>query len=359
MDLQEQPKPGFFHRHLKSIAASIALTIGFVWVMKAGALPFVPPAGALARVDTALVVGFAVAMLVSMLTKYLRYHFLLAPITRLPLRRLLSISSIGMALVTLLPFRLGEFARPAMLRQKGKVSGWAVTGTVGAERIIDGVAFGLTLLLGLAFAPPRSPLPDRIGNLGVPAALVPRAAVAATSAFGVALVVMAAFFWWRSLARRLTERVIGIFSKKLGARVADIVSNMSDGFKFLPNLRYTVPYLLVTLVSIISHIWAIAWLAQAVGISTLTFAQASVVVGVLALGFALPNAPGFFGAVQLALYAGLALYVTPEEVISSGATLAFLFYVTYLGIVILMAMLALVANYVVPEREAESEPEPV
>src|SRR5450432_3180109 len=194
MNREESPKPGLVRRHLRAIAASLALTIGFSWGMKAGALPFVPPAAALARVDAWLAVGFALAMLASMLTKYVRYYFLLAPIARLPLRRLMTISSIGMALVTLLPFRLGEFARPAMLREKGKVSGWAVTGTVGAERIIDGVAFGLTLLLGLAFAPPRSPLPDHIGNLPVPAAMVPRAAVVATSCFGVALLVMAAFF---------------------------------------------------------------------------------------------------------------------------------------------------------------------
>lgn len=356
MNREQQQKRGFLRRHVRSISASIALTVGFAWIMKAGALPFVPPAGTLARVDPWLVAGFAFAMLVSMLTKYVRYHFLLAPIARLPLRRLMTISTIGMALVTLLPFRLGEFARPAMLRQKGKVSGWAVTGTVGAERIIDGVAFGLTLLLGLAFAPPRSPLPDHIGNLPVPAALVPRAALVATSAFGVALLVMAGFYWWRSFARRLTQRVIGTFSEAAGARVADIVSNMSDGFKFLPNLRYTLPYLFITLLSIASHIWAIALLAQAVGISTLSFAQASVVVGVLALGFALPNAPGFFGAVQLALYAGLALYVSPDQVIGAGAALVFLFYVTYLGIVIGTALLALLADYVAPEAEPEPEP---
>ena len=165
----------------------------------------------------------------------------------------------------------------------------------------------------------------------MPAALVPRAAVVATSGFGVALVIMAAFYWWRAHARGATERVIGIFSPRLGTRVADIVSNMSEGFKFLPNLRYTVPYLAVTGVSILSHIWAIELLARAVGLTTLTFAQASVVTGVLALGFALPNAPGFFGAVQLALYAGLVLYVDPEQVTNAGAALVLLFYITYLG----------------------------
>src|SRR4029077_5918285 len=99
-------------------------------------------------------------MYASMLTKYARYYFLIAPFARIKWGRLMSISCIAMALITFLPMRLGEFARPAMLRERGKVSGWAVTGTVAAERIIDGVVFGAALLLGLVLAPPHKPTPD-------------------------------------------------------------------------------------------------------------------------------------------------------------------------------------------------------
>jgi glycosyltransferase 2 family protein len=207
------------------------------------------------------------------------------------------------------------------------------------------------LLLGLAFASPRSPLPDHIGNLPVPAALVPRAAVVATSGFGVALVVMAVFYWRRTLARNLTERVLGVVSKRIAARVAEIVSNMSNGFQFLTNFRYTLPYLAVTAVSIITHILAVQLLASAVGVSSLTFARSAVVVGVLALGFALPNAPGFFGAVQLAMYAGLVLYLDPAQVTTAGSAIVFLFYVSYLGIVLGLSLISLLAEYLVPAAE--------
>ncbi len=336
------------------LAASLALVVGFVWVMRAGALPLMPPPGTLSRLDGWLVLGFVLAMLTSMLLKYARYHFLIAPIARLSLRRVMVISSIGMGLVTLLPFRLGEFARPAMLREKGKVSGWAVTGTVGVERIVDGVAFGLTLLLGLTLAPPRTPLPDHIGNLPVPAALIPRAAVAATIGFALALVVMATFYWSRSFARRLTERVLGVVSQKLATRVADIVTNMSQGFGFLPKLRFTVPYLLTTALLIVAHVWAIQLLARAVGLPDISFARSAVIVGVLALGFALPNAPGFFGAVQLALYAALVLYVDTGAIATAGAALVLVFYVTYLGIVLGLAVIALLLEYLSPMPVSEA-----
>jgi hypothetical protein len=343
--MNEKKAPSFARRHAKALTASIALTLGFGWVMRKGALPLFPPEGALARVDVQLTIGFVLLMLVSMLCKYGRYYFLIAPITPLSLRRVLSISGVAMALVTLLPFRLGEFARPAMLRERGKVSGWAVTGTVGAERIIDGVAFGLTLLLGLAFAPPVSPLPEKIGNLPVPAALVPRAAVIATLGFTAALIVMAIFYRWREGARRLTEATLGRVSARIGTRVADIISYMSDGFKFLTNPRYTLPYIIVTAACVLSHVWAIELLARAVGITSLSFAQSAVVVGVLALGFALPNAPGFFGAVQLALYASLVLYLAPAEVTNAGASLVFIFYLSYIGIVMGLGLIGLLVEY--------------
>jgi len=343
--MNQRNSASFARRHAKALAASVALTVGFGWVMRKGALPLFPPEGALARVDAQLTIVFVLLMLVSMLSKYGRYYFLIAPITPLSLRRVLSISGVAMALVTLLPFRLGEFARPAMLRERGKVSGWAVTGTVGAERIIDGVAFGLTLLLGLLFAPPISPLPDRIGDLPVPAALVPRAAVLATLGFTAALIVMGIFYRWRETARRLTEKTLGKISPRFGSRIADIISYMSDGFKFLTNPRYTIPYLLVTAVCVVSHVWAILVLARAVGIPTLTFAQSAVVVGVLALGFALPNAPGFFGAVQLALYASLVLYLVPSQVTDAGAALVFIFYLSYIGIVLGLGVLGLLVEY--------------
>jgi hypothetical protein len=134
----------------------------------------------------------------------------------------------------------------------------------------------------------------------------------------------------------------------------------SDGLRFLTDLKHTGPYLAVTLFSVAANIWAIQFLAVAVGLPGLDLAQASVVLGVLALGFALPNAPGFFGAIQLALYASLALYVTPEMVIKEGASFAFIYYASYLGVVLSLALGALAVEYVLPDASTSTglRPEP-
>lgn len=350
----------FLKRHARALVASIALAVGFGWVLQAGALPILPPAGTLARADLGLVALAALALLFSMVTRLARSHFLLAAIAPIAFRRVLGILAISLGLITFLPFRLGEVARPALLREKGKLSGWAITATVGAERIIDGLVFGALLLTGLAFARPHEPLPDHIGNLPVPAAFVPRAAQLATLGFGLAFVVMALFFWWRGFARRLTERVLGVFSPRLAGFVADAIERVSDGLRFLPSLRHTGPFLAVTAVSLGSHVLGLQLLADAVGLPELTFAQATVVLGVLALGFAVPNAPGFFGAIQLALYAGLAVYVDPEKVVREGAAFVFIFYLLYLALVVLVTVSGLVAEYVTPGAPPApaSEPEP-
>jgi hypothetical protein len=250
--------------------------------------------------------------------------------------------------------RLGEMARPDMLRERGKISGWALTATVAAERIIDGVVFGIALLLGLAFAPAHQPVPDHIGGLPVPAALVPQAAIVATGAFGAAMAVMTIFFVRRDFARAATERVVGFFSPRLADTLVGVIERSSDGLRFLTDVRHAGPYLAVTLASFFTNVWALQFLASAVGITDLNFARATVVLGVLALGFALPNAPGFFGAIQLALYAGLALYVTPDMVTRQGAAFVFIYYVSYLGVVFSLALGALLVEYSLPDAQTRA-----
>ena len=342
----------FIKRHVRALLASVALAVGFGWVLHAGALPLFPPEGTLNELDTGLVVAATFTQLASMLVRLARVHFLLAPIAKISFARLFSTLCITIGLITFLPFRLGEVARPALLREKGKLSGWAVTASVGAERIIDGVVFALLLLLGLTLAKPHEPLPDHIGNLAIPAAYVPRAAQLAAAGFGLAFLTMTAFFFWRGAARRITERALGLVSKRFAAFVADAVERVSDGLRFLPNLRYTAPYLLVTVVSTFLNILTIQLLTRAAGLPSLSFAQTTVVFGVMALGFAVPNAPGFFGAIQLALYAGLAVYVEPAKVVHEGAAFVFVYYLLYLGLVVLVTTAGLISTAAIAKADA-------
>lgn len=337
--------PSSRRRNVRAAVASVILIAAFVWILGRGGFPLLPPSGWAKTLDLSAFTAFCALMFLSMLTKFARCHFLIAPLAKVPFRKLMTINAIGLALITYLPLRIGEMARPAMLREKGSLSAWAVTGTVGAERILDGVVFSALLLVSLALAVPHSPLPDHIGSLPVPVSLVPKTARFGALLFAVAFLAMAAFYWLRATARRITEAVVGLVSKKLAGKLADIVERLSDGLRFLTNWRYSLPYLAVTLISVMSQGLGMWLLARAVGLPELTFTQAMVVLGVLALGFSAPNAPGFFGVVQLALYAGLATYVAPEKVAHEGAVYVFLFYVVYLLVVSLLALAAVLLEF--------------
>jgi uncharacterized membrane protein YbhN (UPF0104 family) len=117
-----------------------------------------------------------------------------------------------------------------------------------------------------------------------------------------------------------------------------------------------LPYLAVTLISVLSLPLGVEVLAEAVGLSELTFPQSMVVLGVLALGFTAPNAPGFFGMVQLALYAGLATYIAPDKVAHEGSVLVFVYYAAYLAVVTLLGAIALVVELVASSSPVETKP---
>jgi hypothetical protein len=314
--------------------------------LNSGALPLFPPDGTLASVEPWPLFAFVILQILHVVIRAGRSWFLLAPIANVPVGRIMVINSIAVALVAFLPFRLGELSRPVMLREKGKLSAAAVTGTVGAERILDGVIFSTLLLIGLSLARPQALLDERVGGLPVSSALVPRAALLASIAFSAAFLGMVVFYRWRAFARRLTERLLGLVSHRFAERIASLMERLSDGLKFLTNLRHAGPYVGVTALALAFHLWSMKLLADAVGIPELTLTQTAVVVGVLALGFAVPNAPGFFGTVQLALYAGLAVYIQPAKVVHEGAALVFIFYVTYLTLIIAGAAIGLAIEYV-------------
>jgi hypothetical protein len=328
-----------------ALVASLLCALGFAWILRAGGLPIVPPRDAFADVAWWMVAAHVLPYAGALYLRAHRWTWLLAPIEPVPLRRVLTISFIGYGALILLPFRTGEAVRPLLIRRRG-LSAWAAAGTVAAERIIDGLFLSALLFAGLALARPHEPLPDHIGDLPVPASAVPRAAWLSLCVFVAAFVVIGVFWLRRAWARRVTERVVGLVSPGLAARLADAVERVASGLGFLPQLRFTLPFLLATAAYFLLYTWAIALLARGCGLPAIDFAHAAAVVGVLHIGVLLPNAPGYFGTFQMALYAGLALYLSPADVVGRGSVLVFLAYSLQVGLCVLLGGVALVIESV-------------
>lgn len=336
-----EDKSGWLGRHWLKLVASLAIAGAFGWLLRAGALPILPGREAFRDMRWWAAPGYVLVWCVVHYVRAVRWYFLLLPVHRVPVRRVLAVAFVGFAAVLLLPFRTGEVVRPVMIRKKGHLSGWAATGTVAAERVIDGLVLSLILFLALTLSRPLDPLPSSIGELPVPAAVVPGAAYSALALFVSAFSVMAVFYWRRDFARRTTEKVVGLVSRRLAAWLAQRIEKLADGMSFLPRARYLAPFLGLTLLY-----WglnaAAAWvLARGAGFAGIGYLEACVITGVLALGILVPNAPGFFGAFQISIYAGFAMFFPPEMVVGPGAAFVLVIYLAQIGITSAAAALGL------------------
>jgi hypothetical protein len=353
----ERPAPGFLRKHGGKLALSLMVGGAFAWVLHAGALPLIPPRESFANVSWTMV-GLYVALWTFVhFVRAARWHWLLVPMTTVPLRSIIAVSWIGFAAIVLLPLRAGEAVRPLMIRKRADVSGWAATGTIAAERIIDGLFLSLMLLAGLATATPLSPLPDHIGNLKVSPTIVPRAAAGALVLFALAFVTMGVFYWRREWARRTTGKIVGIVSPKLATWLSDRVEHVASGLAFLPNARHTVPFVAATAAYWLLNSLGTELVSRGAGFEAFTYSEACVATGVVALGLLVPNAPGFFGAYQLSFYAALAVFYREDLVTGQGAALVFIVYTAQLFITIGGAGLGVLLDPGVARAATLAEPE--
>lgn len=294
-------------------------------MLRKGGLPLLPDAGALEQVRWWSVAGYWALLTAAVFFRSRRWGYLLRPVASVPARRAFAVSLIGFAAILFAPLRMGELVRPYLISNQPGLSFAQATGTVAAERIIDGLVLSIFLFLGLQLSTPLSPLPEHVGKLSLPVAAVPASAYAALTLFTAAFVAMGVFYWRRETARKLTHAVVGVVSERLADWLTTQVERVADGLRFLPDARNGVPFLRDTLLYWICNATAMWVLLQGCGVPA-SFAQALVTMGVLGVGILLPAGPGFFGAFQLSIYSGLAMFFPETIVIGPGAAFVFLLY---------------------------------
>lgn len=327
----------------QKLLLSLIPAAGLVWIMQSGSLPILPRREEFARVASWTLPAYLALWSVSYLVRLVRWWFLLAAVEVVPLWTVVRAGAVGLFAIALLPFRMGEVVRPLLIRRPPRLTFWAASGTVGAERILDALSVSVLLLVGLRFAKPLDKLPDHIGTLPIHVAIVPRLALTCALVFAGGCVVMGVFYFWRDFARRFTERVVGLVSLPLARWIATKIEQMAQGLGFLATPRQAVPFLLLT----VSY-WALNaatfWLLAVGSGIDIGYFGAMATMGVVALGIIVPATPGFFGAFQLAIYAGLAMYLPPEAVTEAGSVYAFLGYALPIGLTTVVGLIGVIAK---------------
>jgi uncharacterized protein (TIRG00374 family) len=227
----------------------------------------------------------------------------------------------------LLPARAGEFARAyALSRETDRVSFSAAFASLAVDRIFD--AFVVLMLMLVAMSSPAFPdLP--IGGRHV-RDYVNFGAIVATGALGALYLIvllpkpiLTMYEWFvRRIAPRFEEKgrqTLLAFASGLGV--------LKHPGRFAAVLFWTVAHWLLN---------GIAFLCafKAVGI-TAGFSAALLLQGLIAIGVAVPSAPGFFGVFEKIGQVGLGLYGVEKGLATSwaiGFHLVTFIPITFLGI---------------------------
>src|SRR5574338_511014 len=86
-----------------------------------------------------------------------RWGILLEPVAKVPFGRLNAVSAVGLMALCVLPFRLGEFARPYLIAARPRLRVSSALSSVVVERVADGIFTGLLLVVSLLAVPDGVP----------------------------------------------------------------------------------------------------------------------------------------------------------------------------------------------------------
>jgi uncharacterized protein (TIRG00374 family) len=209
-----------------------------------------------------------------------RWRWLLAPIARIPYRRVVGYTFIGYLANNVLPARLGELVRSHVLGEREGISRPTVLGTVVVERVSDTAL--VVLIASLA-----------LGVLSVGGVLT--GAVRLGAVFVVVLIVGLAVL---VAAHRLpgAERVGRLIER--WPRLVELGRRLRDGLAIAGRPVTIAGAVAIGIVAWAASIATFAAAGQAVGIG-LNLPQAALLCTGVALATIVPSGPGYLGTFEL------------------------------------------------------------
>jgi len=269
------------------------------------------------------------------LSRTARWGILLEPVAKVPFGRLNAASSVGWMALTILPFRLGEFARPYLVAERPRLRVAAAMSSVVVERVADGV-FTAFLLMACLVAVPS----------GLPGYRVVRAAGAIMGGiFLAALVFLIVAYRNRATAARLVQRFLAPLSPRLAQRVAGMTEAFIHGLRVVPSRSKVAMFFVLTVVYWGFNGWGMQVLAQGFGFHW-SFLQATTVLGVLVIGVMIPAGPGMVGTFQAAILLALGLFFSQEVVARDGMAYANVLWAAQLAFQIGLGLVFLFSRHI-------------
>ncbi len=228
-----------------------------------------------------------------------RWRPLLKPVTDVDLWTLNRVSSVGFLAMFLLPFRLGELVRPALLSTAVSVRRSPALATVVVERTVDGVLVAGFLAIALVFMP-RSNL-DSYVEIQV-------ATYGALLLFAGLVAALALVFAFReSLTRHARTLLPRLSGRRVGGLLAGVLDRFLQGLAIFPDWRNFLLFLGGSLGYWGSNCTGLFILAHGFGLD-IPFFAAVAMMATIVVGMMIPNPPGNVGTFWFFLLKPLELY---------------------------------------------------
>jgi glycosyltransferase 2 family protein len=250
--------------------------------------------------------GFSIIF--AQIVRTYRLNVLVSPFAELSTIGLFRVANLGSALILLLPFRLGEFAKPYLIKKEANVSMAAGFGASAVERLIDGLAAVLLYVIVSA----NLPVDYAINSF------LKYSAIVAGSIFGTATIILTLGLLYHEQTIRLIKHLKTPFSPKLNDLCVNLVTEFISGLKSLPNLGSLLKLLVMTLLYFILNAFSFYAVMLAFGWD-LPIVSSFLLMCVVFLGIMIPAGPGFLGTYQAALTLGLSIFeIGPSEAAAFG-----------------------------------------
>lgn len=320
----------------------LAISAFFVWLTLRG-----KDLGALwaafRRADYLYLVPYVGILLVIHLLRTVRWGILLEPVGKPGFLRLNRACAVGFMALIVLPFRLGELARPYLVSSRGAGEGEApirmsaATASIVVERVVDAIFTASLLLVTLLVTVPQA-RPEDID-------LVRGWSWIILAGFLSVLAGLVLVFWQRRRAVALATRLLTPLSPRLAERVAGLLESFIGGLRLVPSRGKLALFVLLTVAYWGVNGAGMLVLAQGFDLH-LSLVEMYTVLGVLVIGVMIPAGPGMVGTFQFFVLLGLSLFVAPEALDGSGAAYANVLWAAQFGQQVLLGLVFLLAGRV-------------
>jgi uncharacterized protein (TIRG00374 family) len=291
-----------------------------------------------------VLVPYAGLLAIIHIARTLRWGNLMSGLEVVSFKKLNEASAIGFMMLIILPFRLGEFARPFLIAQRSNIRRSSAMTSVVLERIIDGVAIAILLRVLMFFVPGDS---EGIQRIRIGANLM-------FAVFFSGLVFLLIARWQHDRVIGVMRATLGRLSKGLTEQAVHIVDGFVGALKQLPDRRNLLLFVAWTVVYWVTNGVGVTMMANAFDCGGGTVAncqplhitelQGFVVLCVSIVGMMIPAGPASAGTVQSFYLLALSVFVAPEIVNAGGVAFATVIWVVQVAQQILVGLFFLILS---------------